>query len=68
MASKPTLFDQAAAALEQAMKTSSLGEQERLMDEAMRLNRLALEAERRGQLTKIAEESSVSPEDEQSDP
>jgi hypothetical protein len=40
-------FEQAADALSRAMKTSGLAEQERLLDEALRLNRLALAQERR---------------------
>lgn len=46
MSDGPSLFEQAAAALERALKASGVGEQARLLDEAIRLNRLAIEAER----------------------
>jgi hypothetical protein len=40
--------DQAAAVLQRAMKATGLGEQARLLDEAMRLNRLAQERAKLG--------------------
>lgn len=46
MSDGPSLFEQAATALERAMKASGVGEQARLLDEAMRLNQLAIQAER----------------------
>ena len=41
-----SLFDQAAEALTRALSSTGLAEQSMLMDEALRLNRLALAAER----------------------
>jgi hypothetical protein len=40
-------FDQAADVLNRAMTASGIGEQERLLEEALRLNRLALRDQRR---------------------
>jgi uncharacterized alpha-E superfamily protein len=39
-------FEQAAAVLERAIRSSGLGEQAMLIDEALRLNRLGLAQER----------------------
>ncbi len=41
-----SLFEQAADALSRAMRATEFGEQTRLMEEALRLNRLALAGER----------------------
>jgi len=46
MTDHASLFDQAAEALTRALSSTGLAEQSRLMDEALRLNRLALAAER----------------------
>ena len=46
MSDKPTYFDQAAEALERAFKATNLGEQGALLDEALRLHRLAVAEER----------------------
>jgi len=49
---KPNYFDQAAETLERAFKAKNLGEQGVLLDEALRLHRLAV-AEERARLAKI---------------
>jgi len=45
MADEPSLFEQAADALSRAMRATEFGEQSHLLDEALRLNRLALASE-----------------------
>jgi hypothetical protein len=50
MGPRRSRFDQAAEALQRAIQATSFGEQERLLEEALRLNRLAL-AEKRAKLT-----------------
>ena len=46
MAETPDYFEQAAEALQRAMKAATLDEQGRMLEEALRLNRLALAHER----------------------
>lgn len=52
LAHKPSYFDQAAEILERAFKATNLGEQSALLDEALRLHRLAV-AEERAKLARI---------------
>lgn len=46
MSEKPSYFERAAEVLERAFKAKGLGEQGALLDEALRLHRLAVEEER----------------------
>jgi hypothetical protein len=46
MGPRRSRFDQAAEALQRAIQATSFGEQERLLEEALRLNRLAPAEER----------------------
>lgn len=63
MAEAESLFDQAAEVLQRAFKATNLGEQAMLLDEALRLHRLAV-AEERARLARIRASVSDPAEDE----
>ena len=59
---KPSYFDQAAEVLERALKTTSVPEQGRLLEEALRLNKLAVAEQRRERAAMTARSSDKSSE------